>query len=159
VQLPRPYSDRLELTAFLVAHAAYARVERTEVAESHLRAIVRASAEQIRAALARIAERLDVPGRSRRPADIERAMALLADYPAPYHGQLSGLVERALRWHHVAPDLRIEVSELGGLSMPTQLPPGALPDDPRIVFLSTVGAVIDEGVRMRHCVGSYARRA
>jgi hypothetical protein len=159
VQLPRPYSDPLELSALLVAHAAYERVERPQVAESHLRAIGRASAEQIRAALARIAERLDQPGRSRRPAEIGRAMAVLADYPEPYHGQLPGLVERALRWHRVAPDLRIEVSELGGLSMPTRLPPVALPEDARIVFLSTVGAVVDEGVRMRHCVGSYARRA
>src|SRR5262249_18345501 len=83
----------------------------------------------------------------------------LADYPEPYHGPLAGLVERALRWHRIAPDLRVEVAELGGLSMPTRPPPVALPDDPRITFLPTVGAVLEEGARMRHCVGTYARRA
>src|SRR5262249_11461051 len=65
VRLPRPYAEPLELTALLVADAAYERLERPRVAESHLRAIARASAEQICAALARIAETLDPPRRSR----------------------------------------------------------------------------------------------
>jgi hypothetical protein len=159
IELPRPYTDPLELTTFLLAHGAYDGVERPRVAESHLRAIARANAAQIRAAVARIAHQLELRARSRRPADLERALAILADYPEPYHGPLPGLVERALRWHRVAPDLRAEVACLGGLSMPTRRPPVALPDDPRIVFLPTVGAVVEEGERMRHCVGSYARRA
>ena len=48
---------------------------------------------------------------------------MLADYPEPYHGRLPGLVERALRWHRVEPDVRAEVVTLGGSAMPTQRPP------------------------------------
>lgn len=159
VYLPRPCVDPVELTALLVAHAVYARAERPEVAATHLRAVTHASGAEIAEALGRIGAQLARPLSPRREADLRLALTLVADYPEPYHGRLLGLVERALRWHRVAPDLRAEAAALGGPSMPTQRPPIALPGDSRITFLATVGTVLEEGERMRHCVGSYARRA
>jgi hypothetical protein len=159
LELARPYTDPIELTAILVADAAYERTDRREVAATHLRAVMLASGAEIAAAVRRVGDALGECLNPRRVADLRRAFAIVADFPDPHRGRLLGLVERALRWHRVAPDLRTEVAALGGATMPTRRPPVPLPDDPRITFLSTVGAVLEEGDRMRHCVGSYARRA
>lgn len=159
IQLPRPLLDRRELTAVLVAHGVYARPERAGVAESHRRVVLGASGAEVAAAVARIGQALERRLAPERADAMREALSLLADYPHPYHGRLAGLVERALRWHRVAPDVRAEVSALGGMAMPTRRPPVPLPEDPRIMFLATVGDVVEEGARMRHCVGAYARRA
>jgi hypothetical protein len=159
LKLARPYTDPLELTALLAADVVYERTDRPEVAATHLRAVMLASGAEIAAAVRRVRDALEERLDPRRPADLQRALAIVADFPEPHCGRLSGLVERALRWHRVAPDLRAEAAALGGTGMPTRRPPVPLPDDPRITFLSTVGAVLEEGDRMRHCVGSYARRA
>jgi len=159
VELPRPYTDPLELATVLVAGAVYGRSGRPEVAATHLRAVMRASAGEITTAVRRVGEALEEPLSPSRTADLERVLAIVADYPEAYLGRFPGLVERALRWHRVAPDLRAEVQALGGASMPTRQLPVASPSDSRITFLSTVGAVLEEGERMHHCVGAYARRA
>lgn len=120
VTLERPYADALELTALLTAHAVYARSEHAEAAHTHLRAVALAGGGEIAAAVERVGHALGrtlVPGR---PEDLRQALAIVADYPQPYHGRLPGLVERALRWHRVAPDLRTEVAALGGVAMPTR---------------------------------------
>jgi hypothetical protein len=159
VRLERPVVDRLELTTLLLAHRVYRRAANAEVAATHLRAIACARAPEIVAAVRRtaaaVARRL-APGRI---ADLEFVLRLLADYPRPGGRRLAALVERALRWHRVAPDVREELQAAGGLSAPTVRPPVPLPGDPRIAFLDTMEAVVREGERMRHCVATYARAA
>jgi hypothetical protein len=159
VTLERPYADPLELMAVLLARSVYARAERAEVARSHLHAVGLAGSGEIAASVERVGQALGRTLSASRPADLRAALGIVADYPQPYHGRLPGLVERALRWHRVAPDIRAEVTALGGVAMPTRLPPVALPCNPEITFLGTVGAVLDEGERMHHCVATYARRA
>jgi hypothetical protein len=159
VTLARPYADPLELMALLVARSLYARAERAEVARSHLHVVGLAASGEIVATVARVGQALGRTLSASRPADLRAAFALVADYPQPYHGRLVGLAERALRWHRVAPDLRAEVTALGGVAMPTRRPSVALPSAPEITFLDTVGAVLEEGERMHHCIATYARRA
>ncbi len=162
IRLERPILDRLELTA-LLAHAAHERPERDpEVVASQRWILQRATADQIRGAIARIATATERDLSPRRDRDVVFAIDYLADYPGPYQGTLEGLVRRAIRWHReVAAQLQIEklVTGLGGLERPTAQPPIPLPTIPGITFLATVGAVVEEGRRMENCIASYAQAA
>ena len=42
---------------------------------------------------------------------------------------------------------------------PVKSPPIELPEDPHLTFLSTVGEIYHEGVRMQHCVAQLTPRA
>jgi hypothetical protein len=162
IRLERPILDPLELTA-LLAHAAHERPERDpEVVTTQRWILQHATADQIRAAIARIATATERSLSPRRDRDIAFAIDYLADYPNAYRGTLEGLVGRAIRWHReVAAQVQIEklVTGLGGLEQPTARPPIPLPTAPGITFLDSVGAVIEEGRRMENCIASYARAA
>ena len=82
------------------------------------------------------------------------------DFPDEHRGDLPELVRKSIRWHQtVGWNQWDEFSEDLDETTPTRRPPIPLPDVPGIRFLESVGDVINEGDRMDHCIGSYARRA
>jgi hypothetical protein len=117
---------------------------------------------EIRSALERIGletqRRLDPAS----DQDLAYALHFVADLPVRYRGKLGGLVERAIAWHgEIIQHRRVSeiVERLGGSDTPTARPRIALPRFKGVRFLSTVGEVAAEGLRMRHCIASYAGEA
>ncbi len=69
---------------------------------------------------------------------------------------------RVIRWHRRARERqRLEdlVPRLDGDDQPTARPPIPLPAVPGIGFLATVGDVVEEGARMKHCIATRALEA
>lgn len=161
VRLERAVTDPIELTALLV-HIDVGRERlRPPVLEARSRIFQHARRNEIARARRLIGR---VTRRRLRPSsvtDLEIAARYIDDFPNEYSGRLPGLARRAIEWHRAA-RYRVghdQVARVGGRDRPTERPPIPLPYDERIRFLDTVGAVVDEGVEMEHCIGSYAERA
>jgi hypothetical protein len=155
VRLPRPVTDALELSAICIAAELWSRLGERAL----LHVALHARADEVVAAVARVAVATERRLSPRRVADLRVALRFLADYPGRCNGRLGGLVDRAVRWHRIAPDERTILAAAGVLDTPTRRPPVTLPATAGIRFLATVGEVIDEGERMGHCIASYASRA
>jgi hypothetical protein len=121
--------------------------------------ILKATAAQVAAAVQKVGAHLREPLSLRRTDDVCRAMAFLADCPETHTGCITGLAEKAIGWHRhqAAREAEAVRRHLGG-DRPTARPP-ELPDIPGVTFLDTVAAVVDEGLRMQNCVGTYAPSA
>ncbi len=76
---------------------------------------------------------------------------------------LTALGYRSIRWKERRwrdrQTLQEMLDKVGGTDTPTALPPVPLPVVPRITFLSTVAEIIEEGVRMQHCIAEEASGA
>lgn len=161
IRLERPVVHPLELTAILLYAGAAAEVL-PNTRRERFRTLHHATATEIGEAMTRIGtytRRALHPGR---PEDVRFAVRYFCDYPEPYHGPLAGLVERTIRWHDAAHERRrLEdvVVRMGGRDRPTAPPPIPLPVIPGVTFLATVGAVVAEGARMKHCIATRARDA
>jgi hypothetical protein len=121
-----------------------------------------ATATEIADAVRRIGTSTNRPLHPRRPEDLRFAIRYLCDHPEPYHGNLPGLVERVIRWHrqvHERERLEERIAELGGCDQPAIPPPIPLPAVPGVTFLGTVGEIVEEGTRMRHCIATRAEDA
>jgi hypothetical protein len=121
-----------------------------------------AAAAEITDAIRRIGTSTNRELHPRQPDDLRFAIRYLCDYPEPHHGTLGGLVDRVIRWHRRAHERRrLEefVAEMGGHDRPTTRPPIALPAVPGITFLATVGDVVEEGTRMKHCIATRTPEA
>ena len=161
VRLEQPVTEALPLQALLLfaAHAEQSRNAAVRASRLHL--LQRCSALEVQAAVALVAAATRRRLCADRCDDLRLALDYIADCPEVYQGRLPGLARRAIRWHQDA-HLRVrrsEVDRLGGRDAPTARPPIDLPGDPRIQFLATVGAVVQEGERMQHCIAHYAGRA
>lgn len=96
---------------------------------------------------------------------ISELVSYLCDYPDPHHGDLMGLLRKAIRWHEVRERERQRMEsewlEKQKAWLDTELP--APPIDftpyPEITFLSTVRALKEEDRLMNHCVGDYDTKA
>ena len=90
----------------------------------------------------------------------EGAVQFLLDFPERHAGRIVGLAEKSIRWHRAGYQQEAEKA-IVNLGRETKLatPPVPLPEIQGIRFLATVGDVADEGHRMEHCIGSYARQA
>jgi hypothetical protein len=166
VRLARPITDALHLTTLLlhVAHPA----ANPEVNANQIEILQHASATEIRAAVAHVAACTRRTLAADREEDLRFVLRYLGDYPEGHRGRLGGLVDKAVRWHHDIPyreavPVPIAVARMlpAGLkaSQPTAMPPVPLPKFPGITFLRTAGAVAAEGLRMGHCIASYAGKA
>jgi hypothetical protein len=159
VSLERPVTGLLALTALLLrARWIGGRME-PETRASQLRILQHAREDDIGAAVERVGGYMGRPLDASRLRDVRTAVGFVADYPEPYGGRLGGLVERAVRWHERTPETRAVLEREGGVERPTARPPVALPEVEGIEFLATVGAIVEEGARMRHCVGTYVAEA
>lgn len=182
--LERPLTDGIVLMAVLL-HVSDARAARQpERVNPQRRILERASAEEIRRAVASIGHFTDRTLDAERVQDLGFSVRFLIDYPEPFHGSLDGLVRRTIRWHedqrsprhgrarpvparrreaHVddapatgpAPPVRLGVRAV----RPTARPPIALPTMPGIEFLGSVDRIRAEARRMDNCIASYAQSA
>jgi hypothetical protein len=100
-------------------------------------------------------------------SDLSAAIVYLAGFPEVHDGRLGGLVRKVVEWHRER-RRRIAQRCLGGLGLelgtdlalvPAAPPPWQLPDQPGLRFLGTVGDIVAEGERMRHCIADLAPEA
>lgn len=161
VRLERPFTRPLELTALLLVVSNRKADGSLAGLRNRVGIFQRATETDIRDAVARVAACSGRPLLPGRIEDLRFALRFLGDYPGPCGHNLSAFVQSAIRWHRDAArrDALRLTHALGGPDAPTARPALPLPRIPGITFLSTVGAVIEEGRRMRHCIGSYARDA
>lgn len=90
-------------------------------------------------------------------------VSYICDYPEEYNGNLIGLTRRSLAYHH-----EIYNNHIRNLASYENHPPDTKTAVPpfqveipgcEIIFLDTVKAIIEEGAKMLHCVGSYTSSA
>jgi hypothetical protein len=158
VRLERPIASSLELRAVLTL----ASIANVPLLAERMHVLQHAREVEIGAALERIGgetERRLEPADDR---DLRFVVRYLADLPHPHHGRLGRLVEDAIEWHRAVAERRAvseTVERLGGADTPTARPPIPLPRFKGVRFLSSVGEVAAEGLRMRHCIASLAGEA
>lgn len=159
MELERPLTDRVELLALLACRAEQ-RDDQPAALASRLRIFMHATRAEIRSAMTKLSRYLGDPLSHRRASDICQLAQFVGDYPEEHRGKLSGLLSRAIRWHNTVDQTDYEqlADELGH-DTETDPPPIPLPENSELKFLTTVGAVIEEGRRMQHCIATYAQRA
>ncbi|WP_417849363.1 PcfJ domain-containing protein [Thalassoglobus sp.] len=161
LQLIRPVTHRLELLALLLT--AGELHEKVSQRASILKIIQQSHRLEIRDGMQRVSEKFESPLTHRRTWDVGQFIAFLLTNPEPYHGRLSGLVSRAIRWYESqenAPPLQASVPIRGlDRSVRTRIPPTGIPCIDGVRFLETIGDIIDEGNTMQHCVSAYIGRA
>lgn len=157
VELRRPIFDLLELAALVLRARNPGANDEARRSQIHIFQFARAT--EIEAAVLRIAgftlRRLN----PRRYEDLRVAVQFVSDYPHPYSGRLGGLVERTILWHRRLDGAAEVMAAFPGGTQPATRPPIPLPVIPGIRFLSTVGAIVEEGQSMHHCIATYAQRA
>jgi hypothetical protein len=95
----------------------------------------------------------------RRTRDIAFFTGYLCDFPDQHRGRIVALARKAVAWHQDEAAMERRSLEQLGLDRTTALPPIPLPNVEGVRFLSSVGEILEEGRRMRHCVASYAKDA
>jgi len=155
VTLPRPFTDRLELLTLLTWLDRVIKGHRRE--RIHEDIILNAQRADILRAMQRVSEYRDSKLSPRKTKDIQTAVSLMLDYPDAHYGNISGLARRSINWHR-----ETAVEEDNGQYDPSKdvaKPPISLPENDQVQFLDTIGKIIDEGKRMKHCVGSLTPSA
>ena len=149
VHLEQPITNRLHLIAVLCGaeHFHWYMHERT---------VLQADGALIQQAAELTGWPLKTTARTSRIKDV---VTYVLDYPAPFYGDFLGLARRSHEWHQE----NYRLPEDATLSADTRLPLLSLDyealAEKGIEPLRTVGEVVEEGDKMQHCVGSYARRA
>lgn len=150
VHLEQPITERLHLLAVLSGAEHFHWY-------MHEQAVLKADAALIVAAGAVVGLTLKAQSKTSAVAGM---MRFILDYPAPYRGDLVGLAQRSAEWHQAGARMG---DESRGLPADTVLPllqlDYAALEAVGVTPLRTVGDVVQEGVEMGHCVGSYAWRA
>ncbi len=173
IRLERPLTGSATATALLLLLSDRHRGRAGDAVAGHATVFLRASEADVAAACA-------IPGRHtqqrldpRRTRDLRTLVSYVLDYPVRYHGNLPGLVRRAIRWHarrarRARPAAAHLLTVPGGSTRPpaldptsvaTMRPPIALPEHSGITFLSTVAAIEREGQHMEHCIADYVKDA
>jgi|LakMenEpi03Aug12_release.lakeMendotaPanAssembly.Ray.scaffolds.fasta_scaffold60189_4 hypothetical protein len=151
--LQREYHDRAELLLFLLSLPDSIYLERT----LNQSIFSDATREEIVRALAIVNRALNTNLRIGRTCDLGTFCNFLMDYPAVHRGRLVGLAEASIRYHRELARGELELCE--GDDRPTAVPPVPVPEISGMKFLTSTSEVIDEGIRMGHCIGRYADRA
>ena len=149
--LPRPIYNRLELITTILAGSR---------SPHNYNVFAHSRADEIAEAMRRIGNHTHEPLSPRRWRNVRGAVQFLLDFPERHAGRIVGLAEKSIRWHRAGYQQEAEKA-IVNLGRETKLatPPVPLPEIQGIRFLATVGDVADEGHRMEHCIGSYARQA
>jgi hypothetical protein len=157
VHLERPILDRIELLVVCWA-AGYLRTDAKSLQFLHM--VMHARRAQIVEAMNRVARFLGIQMNARRARQIADVMRFLADYPEPHTGTIVGLADKTIAWHRWwQAKEQHELLERLGADTAVAHPDIPIPEVAGIEFLSTIGALVQEGARMQHCVASYAPRA
>jgi len=156
LRLKRPMVSGLELTTLLLKPDVPGPRD-PEASALLLNMLHHATEAEIHRTIARIAAHTGRTLSPSRESHIRFVLRFLVDYPEPHRGGLSGLADKAVRWHRDA--ARRTVDELGAADTPTAYPPIPLPAVEGITFLRTIGDLAEEGERMQHCIASYAGAA
>lgn len=162
IRLERPVVKSLELLALLLYVQSADNPAHETTANQHFHMFHHARAVDIADAMWRIGSFVNRPLRHGSVEDVRFTIRYLCDYPEPYHGTLTGLVERVIRWHRQAHERkRLEdlARQYGGPNRRTVRPPIPLPTLPGVTFLHTVGDVVEEGARMKHCIATHLPEA
>lgn len=159
LNLDRSLDDRMVMFAYGYAANRFADDDYCSTA---FEILDRSSADQIRRAIQMVNRNLT--GKvldMRRQKEILENLHIIYDYhpylqtDAARNATIVGWAEASLENHeelHKAAVLEYEARK----AEPTCAPPIPLPDDPRITFLDSVGAILEEGALMGHCVGGYS---
>lgn len=188
IQLERPVIDRVELL-FLLCYKA-ATINNYNVWGDHYSkttnepVIIKATREQILAALKRVAKSGHLKLKSTKLQDMMWLVRVLLSYPYahdPKHGNIVGLVEKSLEWSREEEERKLH-ERLENIDPNTACPPPpiALPEVKNlksartikkgkcdqeelgtvsIRFLATVSDVVREGASMHHCLANYVEEA
>jgi hypothetical protein len=164
IRLERAITESIELQ--LLLHCV-ALARRRNIPLPFLRALQHARLPAILAALDRVAFTAHRAAR-RAAAEIEFLATYLIDSDPGAATRLEHVVSHAIR-RHAGPAQRyrgldyvpqlLQQRAAADRHTPTAAPPLPPPVAEGLRLLATVGEVIDEGLRMRHCIGLYADRA
>jgi hypothetical protein len=152
IELPRPITNRLELSLVLV----YLRYE---IRNPNWQLILYAQADQIKVALDHLSAHCRKNLSHRRWEDIQFLAMYLHDFPNNHVGNIVGLTQQSIDWHRNIEVIHVQ-NEIDGLgNTDAALPPIPLPSTAGITFLTNVEAINAEGKHMRNCIASFARSA
>jgi hypothetical protein len=164
--LPRFVTDPVELSAICALGAVRRTFASDEIWRNRLEIVTGATSREIAAATVRYAEETERRFEGQLFYE-QRPLMHYLDFPELHTGRLNGLLEKAMRWHYDVANGTIEETlswanlphEFNRLDAVLPPPPFGMPVDPRVRLLDTVGAVLEEGRSMRHCVGSLIGKA
>lgn len=163
VDLHRPLLSKAELVATLFTQGHNQR---------HTETVMGADKDKLKESFSMLGGRhIGSGGVSlRKTTSITDAVSYITDYPDNYEGRLRGLTNQSIEYHvELARNPRRRAyhriwndsREIYTDDKETAKPPIDLPEseDGTIRFLDTVGSLQEEGEKMHHCLGGYARKA
>ena len=152
IELPRPITNRLELSLIL----GYLHFE---IRNPNWLVILYAQANQIKVALDELSAHSRKNLSHRRWKDIQFLAMYLHDFPNNHVGNIVGLTQQSIDWHRNIEVIHVqnEIVVLGNTD--AALPPIPLPSTAGITLLTNVEAINAEGKRMKNCIASFASRA
>jgi len=113
--------------------------------------------------------KLKYPRTLRGMRGISDLITYIFDYPEKHNGEIVGLLEKSHKWHREQQAIRearlaqqrliYEKEREEKMNTKSSLPPIDLPKDENIIFLSNGKEIVDEGVKMKHCIGNYVDMA
>ncbi|MDP2345560.1 MAG: PcfJ domain-containing protein [Deltaproteobacteria bacterium] len=165
LHLERPVASPLHLH-LLTERTACARGP-AAVRDAQLRMIERASAEELATAIDESSD-LFINDGDDTDEDLDERVHLYAELISRVEeitgGGIGGLTRAALRWRRRRPRPQTVAaahsSSATAIRMPCMArPPIALPTVAGVSFLEDEESVLEEGRRMRHCIGSYVQDA
>jgi hypothetical protein len=159
VRLPRPLTDRLELTTVLFA-STYNHP--TTGSPANLPIFLYARHDRIVRAMERISGYTHISFSPNRAGDVRQFVKFMfdGDDNMPYTGTIVGLAERAIDYHeNRLQEKRDEMIQQYGSDLEVAKPAVPLPDTEGIHFLATVGDIAEEGEIMNNCIASYVPQA
>ncbi len=169
IELERPITDRVELIALLEATDFFDSIRmerdcppRALARAPNLRHFMHASRGELSEAMRRVSDELGVVLSTRSANDIRSMAQYLMVFPEPHRGKLAGLTRKSIAWHRDGAEQGLEELYAGTpicFEQAVTKPPIPLPNDPHLRFLSSVGDIYHEGVRMQHCVAQLTPRA
>lgn len=159
VKLERPIYDRLELIFILncVKHHNWAR---SGPEAQHI--IQFAQNEEIKRARKKLEGHLRKKISFRKIQSVMEVSNFIMDMfydEKVSRGNVCGLMDKSIDWHHVQARRQTRAGCSLSDDTPTAAPPIDLPNSKKIRFISTIGELLDEGMLMNHCIGSYYRQA
>lgn len=167
IKLPEPVTTRLKLIAYMNVAGSHSWKNNID---QYLGILARSSEQDVKDAVKFIWKHFPDKdtGDFRKTRKITDAIRIIFDYPPDSKVDIKGLAVRSEVYHHnevvrrriMQQEFEKRKKEFEEIKKSkTKLPPIALPDDPKIRFLSSYKDVENEGRHMGHCVESYAESA
>lgn len=167
-KLPKIFENSLELNIWakyqLLDHNSFGRLWASEKYNKvrNINCIEKSSHQQIFKAKSLLEKHLQQKLDFRKKIDIDNFVSFLYDYPIEEKCEIVTLMERSIQWHIEERQKQIQrsIAEIKeNTEKLTIKPPIPLPIGPSIEFLANCQSILDEGIRLSHCIGSYARQA